>query len=53
MKAYVIALETIRDQAMFADYAKGVVATLGLIRRSIAPSDASRKMSRPRPARRA
>lgn len=28
MKAYVIALETIHDQAMFAEYAKGVPATL-------------------------
>jgi uncharacterized protein (DUF1330 family) len=28
MKAYVIALETIRDQAMFAEYAKSVPATL-------------------------
>jgi len=28
MKAYVVALETIHDQAMFADYAKGVAATL-------------------------
>jgi uncharacterized protein (DUF1330 family) len=28
MKAYVIALETVHDQAMFAEYAKGVAATL-------------------------
>ena len=28
MKAYVIALETIHDEAMFAEYAKGVAATL-------------------------
>ena len=28
MKAYVIALETIHDQTMFAEYAKGVAATL-------------------------
>jgi uncharacterized protein (DUF1330 family) len=28
MKAYVVALETIHDQAMFAEYAKGVAATL-------------------------
>ena len=28
MKAYVIALETIHDQAMFSEYAKGVAATL-------------------------
>ena len=28
MKAYVIALETVHDQAMFAEYAKGVPATL-------------------------
>jgi len=28
MKAYVIALETIHDPAMFAEYAKGVPATL-------------------------
>jgi uncharacterized protein (DUF1330 family) len=28
MKAYVIALESVHDQAMFAEYAKGVAATL-------------------------
>lgn len=28
MKAYVIAIETVHDQAMFAEYAKGVPATL-------------------------
>ena len=28
MKAYVVALETIHDQAMFAEYAKHVAATL-------------------------
>jgi uncharacterized protein (DUF1330 family) len=28
MKAYVIALETVHDQAMFGEYAKGVAATL-------------------------
>jgi uncharacterized protein (DUF1330 family) len=28
MKAYVVALQTIHDQAMFAEYAKGVAATL-------------------------
>ena len=28
MKAYVIALETVHDQAMFSEYAKGVPATL-------------------------
>ena len=28
MKAYVIALETVHDQAMFAEYAKGVAVTL-------------------------
>ena len=28
MKAYVIALETVQDQATFAEYAKGVPATL-------------------------
>jgi uncharacterized protein (DUF1330 family) len=28
MKAYVVALETIHDQPMFAEYAKGVAATL-------------------------
>ena len=28
MKAYVIALETVHDEAMFAEYRKGVVGTL-------------------------
>ncbi len=41
MKAYVIALETVHDQAMFAEYAKGVPATLAPFEAALSRAAAS------------